>query len=220
MQSVLGLLVVLVLSSYAANYRGHWIEEDNPSLEGSQQQTCLDGDGTSCVGCLGRQGICNAKSFEDCREAFPLGARWCGCIDNTRVPCIGCVGREGVCNGKSYEDCSYAFYFGAHWCEGIDCYDVNVDYRGNDLNNGNETLTDTPEECQQLCQDNKKCVAFTWVMPNVLEGVLKDRGNECWMKYAKATPMATRNVISGPRECALKVTIEKDLNYGSKYSDL
>ena len=202
MQTVLGLLVVLVVSSYAANYRGHWIEEDDRSLEGRQQQTCLDSDGTSCVGCLDGQGICNGKSFKDCKEAWPMGAKWCGCIDNTGVPCIGCVGREGVCNGKSYEDCSKAFYFGAHWCKGTDCFDQNVDYRGNDLNKGYETLTDTPEECQQLCQDNEKCVEFTWVMPNVLEGVLKGRGNECWMKYAKATRIAMQNVVSGPKTCA------------------
>ena len=86
MQSVLGLLAVLVESSYAVDYRGHLIEEDDRSLEGSQQQTCLDSDGTSCVGCLDGQGICNGKSFKECKLAWPMGAKWFGSIDNTRAP--------------------------------------------------------------------------------------------------------------------------------------
>ena len=93
----------------------------------SELRICHDNDGNPCIGCLGREGICNRKSCEGCKKTFQGGSRWCGfnetingsqCIDKRGTQCVGCLGREGVCNGKSYQSCSDAFSCGAQWCEG------------------------------------------------------------------------------------------------------
>merc|ERR1711915_1116442 len=49
-----------------------------------------------------------------------------------------------------------------------DCYTEGGQYTGTSINKPEETLTDTAEDCQRLCQyydslDGPACVGFSWV---------------------------------------------------------
>ena len=77
----------------------------------------------------------------------------------------------------------------------IDCHEPGIDYRGNDLNDGGSTLTDSSKECQTLCKNNPACVGFTWVISH---------GN-CWLKSVMANKLTNGNAVSGPKHCGMLI---------------
>ena len=79
------------------------------------------------------------------------------------------------------------------------CYERNVDYFGSDLNDGPMTFTESEKECQQVCQKNSECVAFTWISPNMPKGNVQRR--RCFIKRKKGNRIARQYVVSGPKDC-------------------
>ena len=64
------------------------------------------------------------------------------------------------------------------------------------------------EECQQLCQESKRCVVFTY---NIAE-------SKCWIKYSATGKMFYPGTISGPKYCTgIYIDLDKpiQLNYSS-----
>merc|ERR1711874_401957 len=47
-----------------------------------------------------------------------------------------------------------------------DCLEDDVNYQGEDINNGLYLLTKSAIECQWHCQQNNTCEAFTWADPD------------------------------------------------------
>ena len=70
---------------------------------------------------------------------------------------------------------------------------------GNDLNNCRDK-TDTPEQCQELCQKTPGCVQFTWLDSNFHED---SRFKQCCMKNKlNSDYIPTTGLISGPKRCS------------------
>ena len=46
------------------------------------------------------------------------------------------------------------------------CFEYNIDYDGIDIDDGLHNKTNTPEECQALCQKVDRCEGFTWATDN------------------------------------------------------
>ena len=42
------------------------------------------------------------------------------------------------------------------------CFEYNIEYAGNIINNPLEQRTDSAEDCQKLCKNNSACQGFTW----------------------------------------------------------
>ena len=85
---------------------------------------------------------------------------------------------------------------------GNGCYKKDVDYLGNDVNNGYQTLTESAKECQKLCQKHPACEAFSWISTNVPDEALKDRKRECWLKHTTPKGIPRQYVMSGPKHCS------------------
>ena len=62
-------------------------------------------------------------------------------------------------------------------------------YPGNDL--GGQRTSNSPRECQQLCQQQYGCVVFTF----------RASGKECWLKHTKSAGVVSSGAISGNRNC-------------------
>ena len=82
-----------------------------------------------------------------------------------------------------------------------DCLVTDADLSGNDLNSCGDD-TDTPQKCQELCQETSACVQFTWISSTFGDG---SRYKECCMKHMGSVPgLFPENVaglISGPKFC-------------------
>ena len=94
---------------------------------------------------------------------------------------------------------------------GHSCFLLDTKYKGNDIL-GNCDLqpanwtTDTPHECQILCQDLKECTGFTWIAPGH-EGEWKNGRNKCCLKTSKNdNPIAAKGRISGPKFCGMHLS--------------
>ena len=82
-----------------------------------------------------------------------------------------------------------------------------MDYWGNDLCTKNTCeKKETPEECQELCQNTEDCVEFTWVGPNANDWV---KGRKmCWLKnQTSPNPTSSEHRVSGPKYCGKRVLI-------------
>ena len=78
---------------------------------------------------------------------------------------------------------------------------MDIDYFGNDIDNGQPKKTDSAKDCQQLCQKDNECVSFSWINKNVPDGSLVGRERECFIKSTKANRMPLKHVVSGPKYC-------------------
>ena len=70
------------------------------------------------------------------------------------------------------------------------CFEKGVDYSENDLISFNNI--DTPEGCQEKCQENVKCKFWTYFTGD--DGI-------CWLKSSKRDKAGRKNRISGPKYC-------------------
>lgn len=83
-----------------------------------------------------------------------------------------------------------------------DCYLYGKKYNGSNLNKINEICsdkTDTPHQCQNLCQKTHHCKQFSWY-----ENDFDKRGKECCLKSkdnAKIIAVIKPGVVSGPKFC-------------------
>jgi len=73
-------------------------------------------------------------------------------------------------------------------------FENNVDRQGSDFTKFAMNVSD-PKLCQQACDDNGRCVAWTYVKPNTIQGPKA----MCWLK--DRVPRATKNAncISGKK---------------------
>jgi len=72
------------------------------------------------------------------------------------------------------------------------CFEVGVDYYGNDLEEGKYVSTDSASACQANCQSTSGCEYWTWD---------PTYHNACWRKTAKGQVQANPDVTSGPKFC-------------------
>ena len=79
--------------------------------------------------------------------------------------------------------------------ERIPCFEDDIDYIGRDVNSCVDTLTETPEDCQILCQDDPQCNFFVWIKSS------HRRKNQCCFKNKIKRKMERRGMISGPKFC-------------------
>ena len=97
--------------------------------------------------------------------------------------------------------------------EGQSCFMVDTLYKGNDILGDCDLQpenwkTETPQECQILCQDLEECTDFTWIAPGH-EGKWKNGRNRCCLKTSRnRNPIATKGRISGPKFCGMKANLD------------
>ena len=71
-------------------------------------------------------------------------------------------------------------------------------------------MRETPEDCQQLCQETDGCVEFTWALP--CEGNVDIR-KMCWLKNQTNTdPLTVADRVSGPKFCGKQPRIPSIYN--------
>ena len=58
--------------------------------------------------------------------------------------------------------------------------------------------TETPEECQKLCQSTNMCVQFTWFDKNFSEALAY---KYCCLKQSINRYQYAPGIISGPKDC-------------------
>ena len=82
------------------------------------------------------------------------------------------------------------------------CFFVNIDYRGNDLNQCADK-TDTAQKCQYLCQKTNDCIQFTWIGKNFRKGTQDPFYNKacCMKNVINTSPVSEDGVTSGPKYC-------------------
>ena len=73
------------------------------------------------------------------------------------------------------------------------CFEHNIDYPGNDLS---KFTSSSAESCQERCQQNGKCVAFTWD-PN-------PSSHSCSLKSKKAFQVIEDKLTAGDKFCGIK----------------
>ena len=97
--------------------------------------------------------------------------------------------------------------------EGQSCFLVDTLYKGNDMLGDCDLQpenwkTETPQECQILCQDLEECTDFTWIAPGH-EGKWKNGRNRCCLKTSRnENPIATKGRISGPKFCGINSNLD------------
>ncbi|KAL8424857.1 hypothetical protein Efla_001662 [Eimeria flavescens] len=74
------------------------------------------------------------------------------------------------------------------------CYDVGMDYYGEDVERVEGRYVMTPMDCQRLCSANPQCAFFSWKLSS----------HACYLKSAAAAlnRRADADVTSGPRTCS------------------
>ena len=72
------------------------------------------------------------------------------------------------------------------------CFEVGVDYYGNDLEEGKYVSVPSAEACQASCQGASGCEFWTWD---------SSYNNACWMKSGEGTKTENDRVTSGPKNC-------------------
>ena len=72
------------------------------------------------------------------------------------------------------------------------CFEVGVDYFGNDLEEGKYVSVPSAEACQASCQGTSGCEFWTWD---------PTYHNSCWRKTAKTQTQSNPVVTSGPKYC-------------------
>ena len=70
------------------------------------------------------------------------------------------------------------------------CFEENIDYPGGDIHSDLK-YSSGPEECQQLCQANDKCLYWGF----------KGGSKLCWLKSKKISRSSNSGTISGPKNC-------------------
>lgn len=84
-------------------------------------------------------------------------------------------------------DPQYGYYFEPS------CIEHNTDRAGSDLQTGFNLPAPDPRLCKEACDQNSKCVAWTYVKPNTIQG---DKPR-CWIKGAVPGARNNRCCISG-----------------------
>ncbi|WP_188020330.1 PAN domain-containing protein [Deferribacter autotrophicus] len=75
--------------------------------------------------------------------------------------------------------------------------EYNTDRPGLDYKNFNLPAND-PKLCKQVCDNDPKCKAWTFVKPNTIQGP----NPRCWLKYAVPNPIKSNCCISGIKKQA------------------
>ena len=79
------------------------------------------------------------------------------------------------------------------------CFEKDINYKGEDINNGLMLLTASASECQTNCVVNTHCNYFTWADPNSFPDA--NYHNSCWLKKSLTTKVNQVGSVSGPKVC-------------------
>lgn len=80
-----------------------------------------------------------------------------------------------------------------------DCFERNINYQGEDINDGLMLLTASASECQDNCRVNQDCHVFTWADPDNFPD--SRFHNSCWMKLSITSKNSQVGAVSGPKTC-------------------
>ena len=80
-----------------------------------------------------------------------------------------------------------------------DCFLKDVEYGGENINACND-VTQSPEECQDLCQLMNDCKVFTWINDEY-SGYREEQKQCCLKGYAINSNINEKVVVSGPKHC-------------------
>ena len=75
------------------------------------------------------------------------------------------------------------------------CFEEGIDYSGGDVHDQTYPHTESPLDCQRLCQKDAKCFFWTWTKPTHHDP------NICYFKSKIANRTNDYNTISGPKFC-------------------
>lgn len=92
------------------------------------------------------------------------------------------------------------------------CFLQDVDYKGNDMNNGLESKTDSAMDCQKYCVATSGCDNWTWVSSGFSDPAYH---NTCWLKRGNPNVVASKGSVSGPRDCGSQGSCCQDLDLDS-----
>ena len=85
------------------------------------------------------------------------------------------------------------------------CFMKHTNYKGINLNTC-FGVTQSPEECQRLCQSKSGCSKFTWVSPDYIP--TSDRHGECCLKGGRnPNYIAQHGIVAGPKFCLGRCSI-------------
>ena len=74
----------------------------------------------------------------------------------------------------------------------ISDFEVDIDYPDNNINDGCQVKTNTPNDCLHYCQMYPGCKGFSWVTPD-----FHNCPKGCWIKSKMEGRKYRENVISG-----------------------
>jgi len=80
-----------------------------------------------------------------------------------------------------------------------DCFERDINYNGQNINDGLMLLTASASECQANCKVNAQCNAFTWTDPDSFPDPIYH--NSCWMKKSIGNKNSQTGAVSGPKAC-------------------
>jgi len=80
-----------------------------------------------------------------------------------------------------------------------DCFERDINYNGENINDGLMLLTASASECQANCKVNAQCNAFSWTDPDSFPDPVYH--NSCWMKKSIGNKNAQTGAVSGPKAC-------------------
>ena len=93
---------------------------------------------------------------------------------------------------------------------GFSNFEVNVDYPGNDINNGCAEKTTSAFECLELCIKTADCKGFIWETVNAIHCP-----KACWLKNKMIGRKEVQHRISGFSDFEINVDyLGKDINNG------
>ena len=85
----------------------------------------------------------------------------------------------------------------------LDCFEMNIDFTGNDLvRNGIEGIA-SAELCRDECLEKASCKFFTYIK----------RHNECWVKTSDAGRKIAEGAVSGKVNCPNPSTLNGNSNW-------
>jgi hypothetical protein len=77
------------------------------------------------------------------------------------------------------------------------CLQYGTNVLGNDISNTTRTVTDTAYGCQKLCDQEERCLFWTWSDASTEEPYRRT----CWLKTSDTGRRAQNQHVSGTKNC-------------------
>ena len=85
---------------------------------------------------------------------------------------------------------------------GIECYDKDTDYFGDDIIGFNPISNiASAHDCQEKCHFTEGCLYWTYMPTTYTHEYMAEYKGSCWLKYGTGTINAFPGIFSGPKYC-------------------